>query len=126
MWAEACQMVEQAERLHRQFFQPSRQAVRQPAWEPPVDICETVEGLRICIALPGVRPDRLEILIGDGAVSVAGVRPLPAASQDTIIHRLEIPYGRFERQIRLPPNNWRMIHQELIDGCLLLSFQRLD
>ena len=33
---------------------------------------------------------------------IAGQRRLPAAARAAIIHRLEIPYGRFERQIRLP------------------------
>ena len=38
MWAEACAMLKQAEALHRQFFEPSREAAR---WEPPVDVFET-------------------------------------------------------------------------------------
>ena len=41
MWAEACEMLARAERLHRQFFQPARGRAQTPTWEPPADVVET-------------------------------------------------------------------------------------
>ena len=38
MWAEACEMLEQAQRLQRQFFRFGQAVEAQPRWEPPVDI----------------------------------------------------------------------------------------
>ena len=38
MWAEACEMLERAQRLQRQFFQFGHAVEAQPRWEPPVDI----------------------------------------------------------------------------------------
>lgn len=38
MWAEACEILEQAQRLQRQFFRFGRAVEAQPRWEPPVDI----------------------------------------------------------------------------------------
>jgi HSP20 family molecular chaperone IbpA len=42
-----------------------------------------------------------------------------------VIHRLELPYGRFERRIELPPGRYEVVQRELIDGCLTLSLRKL-
>jgi hypothetical protein len=34
------------------------------------------------------------------------------------IVRLEIPYGRIERRIELPPGRYELLGQECLDGCL--------
>ena len=54
MWARACELIDRAERLHRQFFQPTAAPVRELCWEPPVDVIETDSELLISVALPGV------------------------------------------------------------------------
>ena len=46
MWAEACEMLTRAERLHRQFFQPARGGAQTPTWEPPADVVETDREVR--------------------------------------------------------------------------------
>lgn len=38
MWAQACDLVEQAERMHRQFFQLSGAGASRAVWQPPVDV----------------------------------------------------------------------------------------
>ena len=60
MWAEALQLLDQAERAHRDLFQPSAQRRRTACWEPPVDVFETDGEVWIQVALPGVgsRPGR--------------------------------------------------------------------
>jgi hypothetical protein len=50
MWAEACAMIERAEQLHRQFFQPGVAAVSRASWEPPVDIFESERDVLIVVA----------------------------------------------------------------------------
>jgi hypothetical protein len=37
---------------------------------------------------------------------------------------LEIPYGRFERRIKLSPE-LRLAERELMHGCLVLTFTKL-
>jgi HSP20 family molecular chaperone IbpA len=125
MWAEACELLERAERLHRQFFVPQRSKGRQPAWQPPVDLLETESELWICVALPGVAKEQLEVLVEAGVLIVSGVRPLPGAAKGARIHRLEIPYGRFERRIELPPGRFDVVQRDLIDGCLTLGLRKL-
>ena len=41
MWAEACALIERAERLQRQFFRPSQTGAHHAVGRPPVDIYET-------------------------------------------------------------------------------------
>jgi HSP20 family molecular chaperone IbpA len=124
MWVEACEMLERAERLRRQFFQLGEQIARGPSWEPPVDVFETDRELCILVALPGVEPTKLEVAIEDGMLIVVGERVLPAAARTGNIHRLEIPHGRFGRRIALPPGRYQVGQREMVNGCLVLSLQK--
>jgi HSP20 family molecular chaperone IbpA len=124
MWAEACEFLDRAERLQRQFFQPGRSPA-QPNWEPPVDVVETARDLMITAALPGVAPDQVEVALDGGVLVVAGARRLPAETRDAVIHRLEIPHGRFERRIALPPGRYEVGPWTLAHGCLRISLRKL-
>ncbi|MGX2039045.1 Hsp20/alpha crystallin family protein [Methylocaldum sp. MU1018] len=126
MWAQACEMLEQAERLHRRFFQVHRLAASRPAWEPPVDIIETGDALTITVVLPGVPPEAIDVAVTEDMLVVSGERSLNIAPDAAVIHRLEIPYGRFERRIQLPP--WRLRPGDPIyaDGCLTIPLFKTD
>lgn len=123
MWAEAIELLGQAERLHRQFF---RFTVAAPAaWEPPVDVFEDERELVIVVAMPGVGPERLQVVQEDGALVVRGTRPLPVAGSGHRVRRLEIPYGAFERRLPLPAGRFEVGAPELAQGCLTLRLRRL-
>ena len=124
MFAEACAMLKQAEQLHRQFFEPSREGACNARWEPPVDIFETEGEFTIVAALPGVPPEAVHAEIEGQTLIITGTRPLPMASRRANILRLEIPYGRFERQIALS-NRLRLAGRELLNGCLVLTFTKV-
>jgi hypothetical protein len=40
------------------------------------------------------------------------------------LKRLEIPYGRFERRIELPPGHYEIEQRDLEYGCLRLILRR--
>lgn len=124
MWSEACEMLARAERMHREFFRPARTAARLPAWEPPVDVLETDRAVLVFIALPGVDPDRVEAVIEDDCLLVAGLRVLPAELQTATIHRLELPQGRFERRVRLPAGRYVNVRRAMANGCLLITLDK--
>jgi HSP20 family protein len=124
MWGEALDMLERADRLQRQFFQLGSTPRASPSWEPPVDIFETGDRLVIVIALPGVTAEQLSIEVEPGAVVVRGQRRLPTHGQGGRIHRLELPYGRFERRIELPLQRLQVGERHLADGCLTLSLTK--
>lgn len=125
MWSEACEMLSRAERLHREFFHPARLSSRSPNWEPPVDILETDREVLLLVALPGVSPDRVEAAIVGGDLVFAGVRALPPELETAVIHRLELPQGRFERRVRLPQGSYGAIRCSFADGCLVIKLQKI-
>src|ERR1035437_963863 len=125
MWFEACDMLARAERLHREFFQPVRSGLRTPSWEPPVDIIETERDVLVLVALPGVDPDRVEAAIDGADLVVAGSRVLPTELRTAVIHRLELPQGRFERRVRLPAGRYAAVRRTMSHGCVLITLEKL-
>ena len=125
MWSEACALLAQAERMHREVFRPIASATRAPAWEPPVDILETAAELLIVVALPGVDPDRVEAAIVDQDLVIAGTRELPRELHTAVIHRLELPQGRFERRVRLPGGTYTQPRRAAVNGCLLIRLDKV-
>ena len=123
MWSEACEMLARAERMHRQFFQLQR-SQRAPAWEPPVDVLETEREVLVLVALPGVSPDRVEAGIDGGDLIILGNRTLPGELRNAVIHRLELPQGRFERRVALPPGRYDQVQRSAVDGCLLIVLRK--
>ena len=124
MWAEACEVLARAERMQRQFFTLTRTPARQTSWEPPADVLETEREVLILLALPGVDPERVEAVIDGEGLIVAGVRVLPPELRTALIHRLEIPQGRFERRIPLPLGRYGAVRTASVNGCLLVSLQK--
>ncbi len=124
MWAEACEMLERAQRMQRQFFRFGHAVQAQPRWEPPVDIVAYEPDVQVTVALPGVAPERVQVLVAGGALTVTALRTPPLNEQTTAVHRLEIPYGRFERHIALPSGRYELMEQAFKNGCLVLRLTR--
>ena len=123
MRSEACEMLARAERLHRELFRrvPGRHI---PTWEPPVDVLETEREVLVLVALPGVEPDQVETVIEGAYLVVTGQRVLPAELATAVIHRLELPQGRFERRIELPAGHYDAVRRAAVDGCVLITLQK--
>lgn len=117
-------MLMRAERLHRQLFQPQGVTHQAAAWEPPADVFETGSYVVIYVALPGVDPDHVELAIDGSELVIAGARLIPAELRDAVIHRLELPQGRFRRRIPLPAGAYDQIAKKMADGCLLISLRK--
>lgn len=126
MWSDAVQMLARAERMHRQMFQPAPQRARAPAWEPPVDVLETHDALLVLAALPGVDPERIQITIDNGVLTIAGERVRPPELDVAVIHRLELPQGRFERRLALPAGRFEVLRPAVVNGCLTIVLRKLD
>jgi HSP20 family molecular chaperone IbpA len=124
MFGEALELLRRAEQLQTQFFRFG--AAGGARWEPPVDVYEDEREIRVLVALPGVSPNHVEVLVEKGLLVIHGVRPLPEASQAATIRRLEIPHGRFERRIALPAGEYRLSAKHLENGCLLVRLERSE
>jgi HSP20 family protein len=121
MWSEALSMLDRADRLHRQFFTQAA-----PGWEPPIDVVEVDGELLIHVALPAVEAGSITIALDPEGVVVSASRPFPCRGQGALIHRIEIPYGRFERRIALDTAGLELGGRTLADGVLTLAFRRKE
>jgi HSP20 family molecular chaperone IbpA len=108
--------------MHRELFRPARRGA--PSWEPPVDVIETARAVLVLVALPGVDPEQVEAVIDGGDLVVAGIRVLPPELRTAIIHRLELPQGRFERRLRLPAGRYSGVHRATLNGCILITLEK--
>jgi HSP20 family molecular chaperone IbpA len=127
MWSEALTLLEQADRLHRQFCRPA--AAEAPTWEPPVDVVETADAIRVHVALPGAAADTVVVELESGSITISARRGFPleaSAGQSARIHALEIPYGRFRRRIGLPTQALTLAAKTMQDGCLTLIFSKKE
>ena len=81
MWAEACELLGQAERLQRQFFRLDRPRGARAAWEPPVDVFEENENLVVKTDVQGSLEPVLDQIQRLGTAEL-GVRVLHSATGD--------------------------------------------
>ena len=124
MWSEALQMLARAERMHQQMFLPVVRRA-QALWEPPVDVLETEREVLVLAALPGVDVAKVEAAIEGATLVIAGQRALPPELHSAVIHRLELPQGRFERRVPLPPGRYDGVRRAEAHGCLVISLSKL-
>jgi HSP20 family molecular chaperone IbpA len=98
--------------------------VQVPTWQPPTDVFETADGLFIVVALPGVDAHDIDVAIERDILVISGIRHLPTVTRRAAIRRLEIPYGRFERQVGLPAGRFELGHPEFANGCLFITLAK--
>ena len=125
MWAEACHVLEQAERMHRQFFRLGAPRGARTAWEPPVNVFEDDQSYVIMVALPGVLPECVDVLLDSSSIVVRASCDVPFGPRAREVRRLEIPYGYFERRIQLPAMAFEVVQRELVNGCLILNLRKV-
>lgn len=124
MWSQALDLMDEAERMHRQFFRLTTSSRARMTWQPPLDVFEDDREVVIVVAMPGVPADAVEVVQEPAALIVRGTRPLPLAGSRHAVRQLEIPYGAFERRIALPPGRFEVGKPELVQGCLVLRLAK--
>ena len=87
---------------------------------------ETERVVIVLVALPGVEIDerRRPRSQGDDS-SFPAHATYPPEMRTATIHRLELPQGRFERRIRLPPGRYAAIERATSHGCLVVTLQEV-
>jgi HSP20 family molecular chaperone IbpA len=123
MWADSLALLEEVDRMRRQCFELTTARTGGPSWEPPVDIYETQRELMIIVALPGVPAETVTVVIDGGSLSVVGHRRIPAP-HSAAVHRMEIPYGRFERRLDLRSGMYEITRRDITDGCLFITLRK--
>ena len=93
------ELEELQERLARAFGATPQQGPR--VYDPPVDVMEDEAGLHVLVYLPGVDPEKVEVVAEEGTLSVKAERPFEKR-ENVAYHRLEGPYGTFARSFNVP------------------------
>lgn len=119
MWAEACALVDEAEQLHRRFFQLLG-ARAAPVWEPPANVFSGQREIWIAVALPGVAAQDLRVRLSPAGLLVEAEIAPPVPSERMRVLRLELPYGRLQKRIELPAGGYLLAEQRLENGVLYL------
>ena len=90
------------DRLFGDFFGP-----RVVAWEPAelgfaLDVYETDDAVVVKGALPGVRPEEVDISVTGDVLTIKGETKSEEETKDGNYHRRELRYGAFARSVALP------------------------
>jgi len=121
-WAQLERFQNDMNRLFSQAARPSWAASPQL---PSMNIWTGEEGALVTAALPGVRPDNLDISVLGQTLTLRGRRDPEALRDDEAYHRRERPHGEFSRSVELP---FRVDAQKVVaefkDGVLELMLPR--
>ncbi len=132
IWRQASDLLQQAERIHRNFLQIAVGAQyrsfhgKSSFWEPPVNVVETDESLWVISAIPGVAADRVDVRLDGRELVISGERPLPKCCQDGELKIWEIPLGRFERRLTVIDggNPLSLGETKLQNGLLIIELRK--
>ena len=93
------------------------------AWRPPTDLCETDEAIIARIEIAGMRGCQLNVSITDRILIVSGIRPM--AAPQGAYHQMEIQYGEFVTELRLPSSvDEEKVEASYEDGFLTVVMPR--
>lgn len=120
MWAEACALLDEAERRHRRRFDVLAVPAAAPAWEPAVNIFSLGSDLQVEVALPGARAADVVVQITSTGLLIEATVAPPSFAAGVNVVRLEIPYGRMRRRIDLPPGRYALREHRMENGYLFL------
>jgi HSP20 family protein len=100
------QVGAELQRLHEELSGSRPTLATGRCWEQRVDLLENHEALVVRAEIAGVRAEDIVLVFLDdrNSLLIRGVRREDAAINEdrTGIHLLEIYYGEFEREVRLP------------------------
>ena len=94
-------------------------------WTPYADVIETDEEVHVVVNLPGVDPDKVDILLLGNMLTIKGDLPLQGPRKGETVHRRERPTGGFSRSIALPvPVNPEKVAAESKLGVLTVTLAK--
>jgi HSP20 family protein len=118
-------MVEPFTPLQREFNRLFGPGAGPAPFLPPADLLVAEDGITVYLDVPGVRSENLEIELENDLLSIRGERPMPYTEDPGTVRRIERPFGRFERSMRVPPGcDAGDVDASLQDGVLRVHVPR--
>ena len=94
---------------------------------PALDMSETEEGYLVEAAVPGLKPEDLEITVENNVLTLKGETRQQAEDKKRNYHRVERRYGAFQRTIALPTTvKADGIQAEMNNGILRLDIPKAE
>ena len=92
-------------------------------WRPAINAYRCEDCIRVCVDLAGVDRSDIDLTIAQQRLSIRGVRDVPEPSDEERramqMIAMEIDYGPFEREVRLPDEvDVKKVHAEQKNGLL--------
>ncbi|MBO9404249.1 MAG: Hsp20/alpha crystallin family protein [Thermomicrobium sp.] len=127
---EAERMLTEMNRLMSEVFERPLVRARLVAWRPATDVYETGDALVIRLAVPGARPEDLEVTVEQNVVTIRGqygYRLSEEEAKQATWYRREIASGEFAESITLPmPVNIEDAKATVENGIITLTFPKAE
>ncbi len=110
-----------------QFFRPMWTADRERQVAPALDLYTTPEAVIAKVALPGVKPEDVDVTIGDDVVTISGTFKEEKETTDAGYVHKELSQGTFSRSFSLPTAiKADAAKAEFKDGLLTLTIPKTE
>ena len=110
----------------RDFYQFSQ----HEGFEPGVNLYETRAAYLLCVDLAGMKPDKIDVSVSGGKLTIRGDRPVPQPKEalgEFSVHLMEIPSGSFKRSVAMPEDvDVEGVGAAYREGFLWLTLPRLS
>ena len=94
------------QRMERMFGSASRPGAAtlcgDAGWRPSLNLYETSDELIVLVDLAGIQPKDVEVVVEGEAVRISGNRCRALEENVTRVHHMEIDFGPFSHNFRLP------------------------
>lgn len=93
-------------------------------WTPPMSVWQSHTEIRICVDLPGVPRDHVQVVAQGKLLTITGNRAVPKNDDDRL-HSSEMPFGPFRRTVYIPGGMRETEPRaEMKDGVLEIVIQK--
>ncbi len=75
---------------------------RKDAFDPEVDILETSEAVIVCVDLPGLQRDEVELSFEEQRLEVSGERTRPEKQEGAKTRQAHRGFGEFNKSLKIP------------------------
>ena len=94
------ELQQEIQELFSDLWQVPRFSGLRAGFRPHVDCFRTDDALTILVELPGVDPDKVDLVVAEGTLYLSGNRARPTGVGQ-VYQQMEIDYGPFRRQVSL-------------------------
>jgi len=108
-------------------FMPARFRGEEVELTFPVDVYETEKEVVVKAALPGIKPEEIDVSVSDNAITIKGEARHEEKVERENYYRQEIRYGAFCRIVPLPaPVRAEEADAEYKDGVLTIRLPKTE